>query len=366
MDHHMRRSALAERLAGLEVDALLVTGLTNVRYLTGFTGSNGQMLVTRAAGSAAGGGGVFFTDGRYTEQSRHEVPDMERVTYSGAFGDALGAQVSQLGVERLGFEAEHLTVRAYERLSARLGDGIELMACDDEVEHLRWVKDDEELELLNSAQAVTDQAFDDVLDTLAVGVTELQVARRLEDLLRRDGADGISFGSIVAFGEHAAEPHHEPTHRPLEEGDVITMDFGALYGGYHADMTRTVAFGQPAAELRKIHDTVREAQQAGIDAVREGVTGAEVDAAARGVIEGAGYGERFSHGLGHGVGLDIHEGPRLGREFTTHTLASRAVVTVEPGIYVPGLGGARIEDMVEVTPDGCRVLGTATRELIEL
>ncbi|HVF07031.1 MAG TPA: aminopeptidase P family protein [Actinomycetota bacterium] len=358
MDHHLRRSALAERLAGLEVDALLVTGLTNVRYLTGSTGSNGQVLVDRA-----GGAGVFFTDGRYTEQSRHEVPDMERVTYSGAFAEAL---VAHLGVERLGFEAEHVTVRAHERLSAVLGARVDLVACDDEVEHLRWIKDDDELELLNSAQAVTDQAFDDVLETLAVGVTELQVARRLEELLRRDGADGISFESIVAFGEHAAEPHHGPTHRPLEEGDVITMDFGALYGGYHADMTRTVAFGQPAAELRKIHDTVREAQQAGIAAVREGVTGAEVDAAARGVIEGAGYGERFSHGLGHGVGLEIHEGPRLGREFTTHTLASRAVVTVEPGIYVPGLGGARIEDMVEVTPDGCRVLGNATRELMEL
>ncbi|HVF07635.1 MAG TPA: aminopeptidase P family N-terminal domain-containing protein, partial [Actinomycetota bacterium] len=158
MDHHLRRSALAERLAGLEVDALLVTGLTNVRYLTGFTGSNAQLLVARDAGSADGAG-VFFTDGRYTEQSRHEVPDMERVTYAGAFAEALGAQVSNLGIERLGFEAEHVTVRAHGRLSAGLGDGVELVACDDEVEHLRWIKVDDELELLNSAQAVTDQAF---------------------------------------------------------------------------------------------------------------------------------------------------------------------------------------------------------------
>jgi Xaa-Pro aminopeptidase len=360
----MRRTALAERLAGLEVDALLVTGLTNVRYLTGFTGSNGQTLV--AGSGAAGDQDVFFTDGRYTEQSRHEVPDMQRVTYTGAFAEALGAELSRLGVERLGFEAEQITVRGHERLATGLGDAVELVACDDHVEQLRWIKDDEELELLRSAQAVTDQAFDDVLEVLAVGVTELQVARQLESLLRRDGADGLSFESIVAFGEHAAEPHHEPTHRPLEEGDIIKLDFGALFGGYHADMTRTIAFGQPPAELRKIHDTVREAQQAGIDAVREGVTGAEVDAVARAVIEGAGYGEAFSHGLGHGVGLDIHEGPRLGREFASHTLPSRAVVTVEPGIYVPGLGGARIEDMVEVTPAGCRVLGNATRELIEL
>ena len=366
MDHHLRRTTVAERLGDLEVDALLVTGLTNVRYLTGFTGSNGQALV-------AGAQSVFFTDGRYTEQSRHEVPDLHRVTYAAAFGEALASEVAQLGVRRLGFEAHHMTVRSHERLahelaaaSAPAAEGVELVACDDLVEQVRWVKDDEELELLNSAQAVTDQAFDDVLEVLAVGVTEQQVARQLEALLRRDGADGLSFESIVAFGENAAEPHHEPTHRTLEEHDIIKMDFGALFGGYHADMTRTVAFGQPPAELKKIHDVVRQAQQAGIDAVREGVTGAEVDAAARGVIEGAGYGDAFGHGLGHGVGLDIHEGPKLGREFAGHSLPSRAVVTVEPGIYVPGLGGARIEDMVEVTPDGCRVLGNASRELIEL
>jgi Xaa-Pro aminopeptidase len=358
VDHNLRRTKLSERLPGLEVDALLVTGLTNVRYLTGFSGSNAQLLV-------AGDEIVFFTDGRYTEQSRREVPDLERVTYARELGRSLPTQLARLGVHRLGFEAHHLTVRSHERLAASVGD-VELIACDEEVERVRWVKDDEELQMLRSAQAVTDQAFDDVLDMLAVGVTERQVARHLETLLRRDGADGLSFESIVAFGENAAEPHHEPGHRLLEEGDVITMDFGALFGGYHADMTRTVAFGEPASELKKIHDIVRQAQQAGIDAVRQGATGAEVDAAARAVIEGAGYGDAFSHGLGHGVGLDIHEGPRLGREFAEHTLPARAIVTVEPGIYVSGLGGVRIEDMVEVTREGCRVLGNATRELIEL
>ncbi|MGH2539418.1 MAG: M24 family metallopeptidase [Actinomycetota bacterium] len=358
MDHQLRRSILSERLAALEVDGFLVTGLTNVRYLTGFTGSNGQALVTAD-------GGVFFTDGRYTEQSRHEVPDLERVTYGSAFGEALGAQVSRLRLGRVGFEAHHLTVRSHERLAEAMDDA-ELAACGEEVERIRWVKDDEELDLLRAAQASTDQAFEDILETLAVGVSELQVARQLEMLLRRDGADGLSFDPIVAFGENAAEPHHEPGHRMLEEGDVMKMDFGALSGGYHADMTRTIAFGAPAPELRKIHDVVRQAQQAGIDAIREGVSGAEVDAAARGVIDGAGYGDAFTHGLGHGVGLDIHEGPRLGREHADHALPASSVVTVEPGIYVPGLGGVRIEDMVEVTADGCRVLGKAPRELIEL
>jgi Xaa-Pro aminopeptidase len=358
VDHELRRTTLAARLADLEVDALLVTGLTNVRYLTGFTGSNGQVLIGPRES-------VFLTDGRYAEQSRHEVPDLERVTYAHAFGEAVAAQAGRLGVRRLGFEAQHVTVATHGRLAEAL-DRVELVASDGVVERLRWTKDDEELDLLRSAQAVTDQAFDDVLDVLAVGITERQVARHLESLLRRDGADGLSFDPIVAFGENAAEPHHEPGHRMLEEGDVIKMDFGALFGGYHADMTRTVAFGEPASELKKIHDVVRQAQQAGIDAVRAGVTGAEVDATARGVIEGAGYGDAFSHGLGHGVGLDIHEGPRLGREFDEHALPSRAVVTVEPGVYVPGLGGVRIEDMVEVTADSCRVLGNATRELLEL
>ena len=358
MDHQLRRAALAGRLPDLQVDAFWITGHTNVRYLTGFTGSNGQLLVT-------GGAAVFFTDGRYTERSRHEVPDIDRVTYSGGLGDALAAQLEASSVRRLGFEATHTTVRAHEQLAAKLS-GVQLVGVGEEVERLRWVKDEEELHNLRRAQAVTDQAFEDILEVLAVGTTELAVARQLELLLRRDGADGLSFESIVAFGENAAEPHHDPGHRPLEEGDVIKVDFGALYGGYHADMTRTVAFGEPATELKKVHDVVKQAQQAGVDAIRAGISGADVDAAARSVIEDAGYGQYFAHGLGHGVGLDIHEGPRLGREFSGHELPAGAVVTVEPGIYMPGIGGVRIEDMVEVTDDGGRVLGTATRDLIEL
>jgi Xaa-Pro aminopeptidase len=358
VDHQLRRTALTGRLPELAVDAFLITGLTNVRYLTGFTGSNGQALVGE-------GGTVFFTDGRYTEQSRHEVPDLERITYLGSFGSALAEHTERLGASRVGFEAHHVTVRSLEQLASSL-PGVDLVPLGDEVEQIRWVKDQDELEHLRRAQAATDQAFEDILEFLAVGVTELGVARELEQLLRRDGADGLSFESIVAFGENAAEPHHEPGHRVLGEGDVITMDFGALFGGYHADFTRTVAFGEPASELKKIHDIVKQAQQAGIDTVAPGVTGLEVDTAARSVIEATGYGEYFSHGLGHGVGLDIHEGPRLGREFAGHRLPVGAVVTVEPGIYIPGLGGVRIEDMVEVTTDGGRVLGTSTRDLIEL
>jgi Xaa-Pro aminopeptidase len=357
VDHQLRRTALGARLGDLHVDALLVSGPSNVRYLTGFTGSNGQALVRPD-------GAMFLTDGRYTEQSRHEVPDLERITYLQGLEAPLGELCARLGVTRLGFEAQILTVRGLGRLTERLG-GIELVGVLDEVERQRWVKDAEELEMLRRAQSVTDQAFEDVLEFLAVGQSEQQVAWELERLLRRDGADGLAFDPIVAFGEDAAEPHHEPGHRLLEEGDVIKLDFGALFGGYHADMTRTVAFGAPSSELKKIHDVVRQAQQAGIDAVRAGITGGEVDAAARSVIEAAGYGDAFPHGLGHGVGLEIHEGPRLGRGIEL-VLPAGAVVTVEPGIYIPGLGGVRIEDSVEVTDDGCRVLGSSTRDLIEL
>ncbi len=257
-----------------------------------------------------------------------------------------------------------MTVRQHGLLWEKL-TGVELVALEDEVGRQRWTKDAEELAQLRRAQGATDQAFEDVLEVLAIGQTERQVARELEHLLRRDGADGLAFESIVAFGENAAEPHHEPSHRLLEEGDVIKLDFGALWAGYHADMTRTIAFGTPASELKKIHDVVREAQQAGIDAIRAGVAGESVDRAARGVIEDAGYGEYFLHGLGHGVGLEIHEGPRLGKGFD-HVLPAGAVVTVEPGIYVPGLGGVRIEDALEVTDDGGRVLGSSVRDLIEL
>jgi Xaa-Pro aminopeptidase len=357
MDHSLRRKHLAARLSELGVDALLVSHLPNVRYLTGFSGSNGQVVVGTA-------GSVFLTDGRYTEQARHEVPDLERVTYLEGFERTLGAAIGELAVRALAFEAHVVTYRSWATLGERL-DGVELVPADDEVERLRWVKDADELRSLEHAQEATDQAFEAILEKLAVGMSERQVALELELAMRHAGADGLSFDPIVAFGENAAEPHHEPNHRTLQERDVIKLDFGALWGGYHADMTRTIAFGRPPAELRAIHEIVRGAQQAGIDAARSGVSGASVDAASRGVIEEAGYGHCFTHGLGHGVGLEIHEGPRLMRG-GDQLLPTGAVVTVEPGIYVPGLGGVRIEDMVEVVEDGCRVLPTTTKELIEL
>jgi Xaa-Pro aminopeptidase len=356
VDHQLRRRALVARLDDLQVDAFLVTRLLHTRYLTGFTGSNGQVLVTRDRA-------VFLTDGRYTEQSRREVSDMERVTYANPLREELPGMLA--GAGRLGFEADEMTVAGRDRLAGALGDAVELVATTDVVEKLREVKDADERDALRQAQAITDAAFERILERFAVGVTEQQIARQLESLMIDEGAEALAFDSIVAFGESAAEPHHEPGHRMLEEGDIVKLDFGARFAGYHADMTRTVAFGQPATELRKIHDVVREAQQAGIDAVRAGVVGKDVDAVSRDVIERAGYGDRFVHSLGHGVGLEIHEGPSFART-ADEPVPAGAVMTVEPGIYVPALGGVRIEDMVEVTDEGCRVVGTSSRELIEL
>jgi Xaa-Pro aminopeptidase len=353
----MRRSMLAERCADLDVDAVLISKLANVRYLTGFTGSSAMALV-------APGGSAFFTDGRYDEQSRHEVPDLPRVASMESPLGAILEQARGLGVRRLGFERHAVTVAELERWEQRF-EGIHLTGIGEEVERLRWAKDREELALLRSAQDATDRAFEDILDLLVVGITERQAAAHLERAMARHGADGLAFDVIVAFGEHAAEPHHRPCRRALAEGDVIKMDFGALVDGYHTDMTRTVAFGEPVAELRKVHDVVAAAQQAGIDALRPGVLAADVDRAARSVIEDAGYGDRFTHGLGHGVGLEIHEGPSLRRD-GEDVIPAGAVVTVEPGVYLPGLGGVRIEDAVAVSEDGPDPLGVATRELIEL
>jgi Xaa-Pro aminopeptidase len=357
VDHLRRRNLLTPRCAELGVDALLVTKLANVRYLTGFSGSSAMMLLGPAES-------VFFTDGRYDEQSRHEVPDLTRVASMESVAPAIRDHVRRLGVGRLGFERHAVTVAQLERWQEML-EGVELAGVGEEVERLRWAKDAEELALLRSAQEATDGAFEDILELLVVGITERQAAAQLELAMARHGADGLSFDPIVGFGEHAAEPHHRPCHRALAEGDVIKMDFGAQVGGYHTDMTRTVAFGEPAPELRKVHDVVAAAQQAGIDSLRPGATAGDVDRAARSVIEAAGYGDRFTHGLGHGVGLEIHEGPSLRRD-GEDVLPAGAVVTVEPGVYLPGMGGVRIEDTVEVSEEGPRVLGASTRELIEL
>jgi Xaa-Pro aminopeptidase len=354
--HAARRRRLTEGYAELGVDAVLLTRLVNVRYLTGFTGSNGQLLATPD-------GGVFFTDSRYEQQSRHQVPDLRRVIYAREFVASL-ADVCRAGpIRRLGFEAAGVTYRSWGELDQ--AGFAELVPLKDEVERLRWAKDPQEIELIERAQEVTDQAFQGLTTKLAPGMTEREAAFELDLAMRESGAERIAFDSIVAFGENAAEPHHHPTDRPLGRGDLVKLDFGCVVEGYHSDMTRTVAFGEPDGELRMVYELVLRAQLAGIDAVRAGVAGGEADEAARAVIREAGHGDRFGHSLGHGVGLEIHEGPTL-RDGGEDLLPEGAVVTVEPGVYLPGIGGVRIEDMVVVTADGCRPLPRTTKELVVL
>ena len=355
MNQGERRRKLASRLADLSVDGFLVTRLPNVRYLTGFTGSNGQLLLT-------GDDAVFLTDGRYDEQSRHQVPDVRRVIYMGEFLRAFADACAELGIERLAFEAAGLTYKTYQDLS---GTGRQLVSTDQEVERLRWVKDREEIERLNQAQSLADDAFDLITHKLVEGITERDAAFELDMSLRRAGAENVAFETIMAFGENAAEPHHHPTDRPLQRGDIVKMDFGCVVDGYHSDMTRTVSFGEPPAKLREVYDIVRAAQRAGVEAVKAGVGGAEADEASRRIIRDAGYGDQYTHSLGHGVGLEIHEGPTL-RAAGKDVVPEGAVVTVEPGIYLQGVGGVRIEDMVEVLSDHCRVIPRTPKDLIVL
>jgi Xaa-Pro aminopeptidase len=306
---------------------------------------------------------VFLTDGRYTEQSRREVEGLDLRTYSQDLSAPFARASRDTGAARIGFEASGISYATYQKLCEV--DGVELRPVGEEIELSRWSKDPEEIALIAQAQAFTDEAFGRVMPKLTEGITERDVALEVEWAMRQAGADGVAFDSIVGFGENAAEPHHRAGTRELRRGDVVKMDIGALCQGYHADMTRTVAFGTPTERIREIHRVVSLAQQRGREAIREGALAGDVDRRAREVIEEAGYGEQFSHSLGHGVGLEIHEGPAL-RAHSREALPRGAVVTVEPGVYVPGLGGVRIEDMVEVTAAGCRVFASSTRDLVAL
>ena len=355
MDHSSRRERLTARLPDLGAEAFLVTRLPNVRYLTGFTGSNGQLLL--AAGQA-----VFLTDGRYVEQSRRQVPDLRRQAYSGELAPRVAEACAELGVARVAFEAAGVTYQSYSRLAAT---GLELVPATDEVEELRRVKDAEERRCIAAAQEIADQAFEVLTGKLVEGVTEREAALDLDVTLRSLGAEAVAFDTIVAFGESSAEPHHRPKDRPLAQGDVVKLDFGCVVDGYHSDMTRTVAFGALPAPLREVYEIVRRAQRAGVEAVRAGAACGDVDRATRDLITQAGYGEQYRHPAGHGVGLEIHEQPWL-RQGSDDPLPEGTVVTVEPGVYLEGLGGVRIEDMVEVTADGGIVLARTTKDLLVL
>jgi len=354
-----RSDRLAAAVAERELDALLVSGPVNVRYLSGYTGSNGALLV----GPGEDGTRRFFTDFRYATQILEEVPDrFEREVVS---GDLLEfAARSLTGSGRLGFDDAHLSVKRHAAIAAELPDAWELVPAAGAVEALREVKDAEELRLIAAAAALVDDILAWIAERGLVGRTERQVAIDLEHEMRVRGAEGPSFASIVAAGAHGALPHATPREVEIGGGVLVTIDLGAIVDGYCSDCTRTFATGEVEAEAREVYEIVLAAQRAAVAAVSAGPTGREIDAVARTAIADAGYGEHFGHGLGHGVGLEIHEGPRLHKLSGETRLRAGNVVTVEPGIYLPGRFGVRIEDLVVVTDDGCQVLSHFPTELL--
>ena len=356
MNYEGRIEKVRGALDSSGVDALLVMNLTNVRYLTGFAGTNGQVLVTRDRT-------VFLSDPRYEARAGAMVRAVEIHIYATRLTEDLPELLT--GVTRLGLEGATVTLAQRDSLAEAL-EGIELVTTKDIVEQLRRSKEPDEAALIRDAVRITDDAFAWILDRLGPGRTEREVALDLEVQMRRSGAEAVAFEPIVGSGELSAHIHHTPSDRVMQTGDLVLLDFGCSVEGYCSDLTRTVVLGAGTDEQRDLYATVLRAQSAGIGAVRAGAAGAACDAAAREVIEAAGHGTHFGHGLGHGVGLDVHEAPRLHR-ISEDELTEGDVVTVEPGIYIQGAGGVRIEDCVLVTGDGGEVLGKAPKdELIEI
>lgn len=354
-----RRDRLAAVMSGRALDAALVTDLVNVRYLSGFTGSNGALLL-RADGYAG-----FVSDGRYTDQAAAECPDVDRHT-SRELAATLLAHADLTRGARLGVETHAMTVDAYESLREIVGNsGVDLISLDRAVEDLRVVKDDAELDALRTACEISTNALQEVLAGPITGRTETQIARDLEWRMYTHGAEAVGFDTIVASGPNSAIPHHSPTGRVVERGDLLKIDFGARYDGYHADCTRTVVVGAAADWQREIYGAVRAAQQAGVDALVAGNPISDGDKIPRGVLDEAGYLEAFTTGIGHGVGLVIHEDPFIKGE-ATGTLLARTPLTMEPGIYLPGRGGVRIEDTLIVGDGAPTVLTTMTKDLQEI
>jgi Xaa-Pro aminopeptidase len=350
-----RADRVARRVADAGLDALLVTNRVNVRYLTGFTGTNGIAVVGPDARR-------FLTDSRYVERAKAELDgfDVEPAPQELRLALAEGWPAGEL---RVGFDDADVSVRLHNSLRETLPDRLALRPAGGLVEAERAVKEPRELDAIRAAAELTDGIYDWVRERGLVGRTERSVALALEQEMRERGADDPAFPSIVAAAENGALPHATPRDAEIPAGTLVTLDIGARVGGYCADGTRTWATGPLDDDLAELYDTVLRAQQAALEAVRPGAEGRAVDAVARDLIGAAGHGEHFGHGLGHGVGLDVHEAPRLART-AEGRLAAGNVVTVEPGIYVPGRGGARIEDLVVVTAEGREVLSSTTKELV--
>ncbi|MCF0145041.1 MAG: aminopeptidase P family protein [Eubacterium sp.] len=343
------RDAIGRILDETEADAVLITDPFNMRYLSGFCGGEGMLYVSRKQK-------ILITDSRYVEQAGRETEFQVVEEKTGHVRtDILRECLMEESVSVIGYEDRDLRCHAFSVLQEKLPQVKVWKPLDQRISRLRSVKTTEELTCLEKAESIGDAAFSEIPGILRPGMTEKEVAAELEYRMKKHGAEGVSFSTIVASGVHSSMPHAVPTDKKLETGDFVTMDFGCMYEGYCSDMTRTVVIGKASDQQNRIYDIVLEAQKACLDGLRAGITGKEADALARTVICKAGYGEYFGHGTGHGVGLYIHEEPRLSPSDLT-VLEEGMVVTVEPGIYLPGFGGVRIEDMVVITKTGCRNL----------
>lgn len=355
MDNYLR---VQEILQKLSIDAVLISNGNNMRYVSGFAGETGYVYVS-------GKRHAVITDFRYTIQAEMEAEGYEVITIgNGGYEEVINDIISTDGVSRLGFEAEDMLFASYNKLKEKLKVN-ELVPIGSEITSMRRIKTPRELEMIKQAEAIGDQVFTEILTFIKPGMSELEIAARIEYLLKLKGAQGLSFNAIVASGINSSMPHAVPTSKKIENGDFLTMDFGCIYEGYCSDMTRTIVIGKASDKQKEIYNLVLKAQQAALDFLKAGYQGKEVDKVARDIIYGAGYEGCFGHGLGHSVGLHIHENPRLSMLEEDIILAGMTE-TVEPGIYIKGYGGVRIEDLVVVTESGIENFTHSDKSLIEL
>ena len=349
----MKLTKLRELLVEKELDALLVTSGYNRRYMTGFTGTAGVAIISNDDA-------VFITDFRYMEQAADQIKDFRIVQHEKTIIEEVAQQAELMKVKRLGFEKEDLTFGMYELYKSKVA--AELVPTAGLVEKLRIIKTPGELEVLRQAAKIADDAFTHICGFIKAGMTELEVANELEFFMRKQGATSSSFDTIVASGIRGALPHGVATDKKIETGELVTLDYGALYNGYISDITRTVAVGEPSEKMREIYEITLAAQKLAVEGIKPGMTGIQADAIARDYIASKGYGDAFGHSTGHGIGLEVHEAPGL--SFRSETvLEPNMTVTAEPGIYLPGIGGVRIEDDLVITENGCERLTHCTKEL---
>lgn len=354
--YHQRLALLRAQFPAWGIDAILIGSPQNRRWLSGFTGSAAQLIITADRA-------LLATDSRYWEQAAHEAPAFQLWQLGHDREGDFEAAVAASGATRIGVESQHMTLAAFARL--RRMTGVDWVECQETVEPMRAIKSEAEIDLIAQAAAITDAAMNQMQTLARAGITEKELAWLLERTMREAGADGMAFTVIVASGPNAALPHHHPGDRRLQAGDAIVVDMGAMLDGYHSDLTRTFFLGaEPDDAFWEVYNLVLAAQEAALDGLRAGITGKEADALARDVITAAGHSEHFGHGLGHGVGLEIHEEPRLSVLREQEKLASGMVVTVEPGVYIPGWGGVRIEDLALVTENGIHLLSHAAKNPI--